>query len=104
MANGKFIAKNLLGTKLEMIIGLDAEWLKYADGDAQSYNILMATPREYDEESGVLIFESDKAQIFYINEDTIQVFWVAGNGFKFVENTTSTMKYRGLSPVKRDIM
>ena len=105
--NGKFIANNLLNQQLELFIGLDNEWLSYADGDVQAYTIVIAVPKAYDEESGVLTLENDQGQQFYICEDTIQMFWKFGSGFKLVENTSSTMrtgKHWIKSRKKMDIM
>jgi len=92
MGNGKFIAKKLINQKLELFIGLSSEWLSYADGDAQSYTLVICTPSDYDEESGVLIVENDQGQIFYIHEECIQMFWKADSGFKLLENTSSTIR------------
>jgi hypothetical protein len=102
--NGKFINKTLQGERLELFIGLDSEWLSYADGDAQSYTIVIATPKEFDEETGVLTLENTRGQIFYMHEDTIQMFWIADSGFKLIENTTSTIRTGKSHSKNRDIM
>lgn len=89
---GKFIAKKFMSTKLEMFIGLSSEWLSYADGDAQSYTIIIATPVEYDEASGIITLRNDSGQLFYVAEESIQIFWPEGKGFKLIENTSSTIR------------
>jgi len=93
MANncGRFIANKFMDQKIEMFIGLSSEWLAYADGDAQSYTIVVAIPIEYDEDSGILTLKNDQNQIFYISEDSIQMFWERSAGFKLMENTSSTI-------------
>ena len=90
--NGKFIANNLLNQQLEMFIGLDNEWLSYADGDVQSYTIVIAVPKAYDEESGILTLQNDQGQIFYMCESTIQMFWKSDSRFRLIENTSSTIR------------
>ena len=94
MANncGKFIASKFMNKKLEMFIGLSSEWLTYADGDAQSYTIIIATPVEYDEPSGVLTLRNDRGQKFYVNQESIQMFWEDTTDFKLIENTSSTIR------------
>lgn len=92
MGNGKFIGRKLLDKKLEMFIGLDNEWLSYADGDVQAYTIIVATPKEYDEDSGVLTMQNDLGQTFFMHEDVIQMFWLSGSGFTLIENTSSTIR------------
>lgn len=100
---GKFIGENLMNQQLELFIRLDSEWLAYQDGDAQSYTILLATPKEYDEESGILTMEGISGNTFYLAEGCIDMFWVAGSGFKLGNNSTSTIRpQRGQK--KRDIM
>ena len=104
--NGKFIASKFMDKKLEIFIGLENEWLAYADGDVQAYTIIVATPIEYDEESGILTLRNDQNQKFYMNEETISMFWEADSGFRLIENTSSTMRTgkQWLKPKKRDIM
>jgi len=94
MANncGKFIASKFMNKKLELFIGLSSEWLSYADGDAQSYTIILATPIDYDEPSGVITFKNDSGQVFYIDQGTIQMFWDVSSKFKLLENTSSTIR------------
>jgi len=100
---GKFIGEHLMNQKLELFIRLDSEWLAYQDGDAQSYTVLIAIPKSYDEESGILTMEGDSGSTFYLSEDCIDMFWMAGSGFKLAENSTSTIRpARGQR--KRDIM
>jgi len=90
--NGRFISKHLMNKKLELFVNLDSEWLSYADGDAQSYTILIGTPINYDEESGVITLKNDIGQIFYMCEEFIELFYVANSGFKLLDNTTSTIR------------
>jgi len=109
MANncGRFIASKFMNAKLEMFIGLSSEWLTYADGDAQSYTIVIATPIEYDEDSGIMTLKNDRGQKFYVSEDSIQMFWLADEGFKLIENTSSTIhsgKSWLIGKKNRDIM
>lgn len=103
---GKFISANLMNKKLEVFIGLDNEWLSYADGDVQSYTIVIATPTDYHEESGILTFKNDTNQIFYVNENTIDMFWEIDSGFRLVDNVSSTIRHgkRWLKRAKTDIM
>ena len=102
---GKFIAGKFMNQKLEMFIGLSSEWLTYADGDAQSYTLVIATPIEYDEDSGILTLQNDRNQVFYVSEETIQMFWPIGTGFKLIENTSSTIRTgKKLLTGQRDIM
>ena len=91
--SGKFISDKLLNKKLEVFIGLDNEWLSYADGDVQSYTIVVATPVDYHTESGTITFKNDRGQIFYINEEYIEMFWEVGSNFKLLENVSSTMRH-----------
>ncbi len=109
MANnsGQFIADNLLNQKIEIFMGIDSEWLSYADGDAQSYTIVVAIPVSFDKNSGVLTLKNDRGQDFYLSESNIQMFWKSGTDFKLIENTTSTIrtgKQWLKSPKSRDIM
>lgn len=99
---GKFINNNLMNQKLELFIGNDSEWLSYQDGDYQSYTILLATPKAYDEETGILTMLSETGHTFYLAEGSIEMFWEAGNGFAVSHNSTSTMRPRKAK--KRDIM
>lgn len=101
---GKFIAKKFMDTKLQLFVGLDSEWLSYADCDAQSYTIVIATPIEYDDSSGILTFRNDKNQKFYISEEFIKMFWVSDSGFKLNDNTTSTIHNSRPRSRKRDIV
>lgn len=102
--NGKFLINKFKGTKMNLFVHLDSEWLKYADGDAQSYTIIVAVPIDYDEETGVLTLQNDKGQVFYIGEWFVQMFWEADSGFKLTENTTSTLHPGTHKLKKRDIM
>lgn len=102
--HGKFIAENFINTKLDLFVGLDSEWLSYADCDAQSYTIVVAIPLAYDEASGILTFRNDKSQEFYISEEFIKMFWISGSGFKLNDNTTSTIHHGRPRNHKRDIM
>jgi hypothetical protein len=101
-ASGKFIINKFKGQRLDLFLHLDSEWLKYADGDAQSYTVIIAIPIDYDEESGVLTFHSETGNEFYIDESFIQMFWKSGSGFSLVENTNSTLY--GSKKKNRDIM
>ena len=105
---GKFISKNFMNKKLEVFIGLDNEWLSYADGDVQSYTIIIATPVAYDEESGTMTLKNNTNQTFYLNEESIEMFWEIDSGFKLLENVSSTIRHgkRWLKNNKpdRDIM
>lgn len=102
---GKFIANNnLLGKELELFVGLDSEWLSYADGDAQSYTIIIATPTDYDEESGMLTLQNQKGQTFFISEGYIDMFWEVDSKFKLMENTSSTIKTGKKFRKSKDIM
>lgn len=94
MANnsGKFIADNLMNQKIEIFMGLDNEWIAYADGDVQSYTIIIAIPIDFDAESGILTLTNDRGQEFYLSENNIQIFWKEGVGFKLIENTSSTIR------------
>lgn len=105
---GKFIASKFMNKKLKMFVGLSSEWLSYADGDAQSYTIIIATPVEYDEESGIMTLRNDLGQEFYVAEESIQIFWSDASAFKLLENTSSTIQsgkrlLKGQAKV-RDIM
>jgi len=103
--NGKFIATNFLNKKLELFIDLDSEWLSYADGDAQSYTIVIATPIDYDEDCGILKLRNDKGNEFYISEDFVKMFWEVGSGFRLSDSTTSTVHYgRPRNGKTRDIV
>ncbi|KKM93794.1 hypothetical protein LCGC14_1204830 [marine sediment metagenome] len=109
MANnsGKFIADNLMNQKIEIFMGLDNEWIAYADGDVQSYTIIVAIPIDFDDESGILTLTNDRGQEFYLSENNIQIFWKEGMGFKLIENTSSTIrtgKQWLKGPKGRDIM
>ena len=101
-ANGKFIINRFKGQKLDLFIHLDSEWLKYADGDAQSYTVIRAIPIDYDDESGVITFNTETGDEFYMGEFFIQMFWKSGTGFSLVENTNSTLY--GSKKKNRDIM
>lgn len=90
--HGKFISANLMNKELEMFISLDNEWLSYADGDVQSYTMIVATPVAYHEESGVLTFQNDLGHTFYMGEDFIQAFWETSSEFNLRENVTSTIR------------
>ena len=90
--HGAFIAAKLMNKKLEMFISLDNEWLAYADGDVQSYTLIIGTPINYHEASGVITFKNDAGQTFYIGEEFIEAFWTIDSGFKLLENTTSTIR------------
>jgi len=100
---GKFINDNLMNQKLELFIDLDSEWLSYQDGDAQSYTVLLATPKAYDEASGILTMEGELGHTFYLNEDSIDMFWKYDSGFSLTENSTSTIR-PGKGKKNRDIM
>jgi len=103
-SNGKFISKHLMNQKLELFVNLDSEWLSYADGDAQSYTILIGTPINYDEDSGVITLKNDLNQVFYVAEQFVELFYVSGSGFKLLDNTTSTIRTGKKRKVNRDIM
>lgn len=92
MSNGCFIADKLLNVRLNLMVGLDSEWLSYDSGDKQSYTIVIATPIHYDKNSGVLTFVNDNGNEFYIHEDGIEIFWRADSGFNLEKSTTSTVK------------
>lgn len=102
---GKFISdKGLLGKELEIFVGLDSEWLSYADGDAQAYTIIIATPTDYDDDTGILTLKNSKDQIFFMNEVYIDMFWETDSKFALVENTTSTIRSGKQYRKKRDII
>ena len=90
--SGKFIGSKLIDIRLEIFTHLDSEWISHQDGTTHSYTVLTATPKAYDEESGVLTMEAIAGRIFYLAEEAIEMFWVAGSGFKISENSTSTMR------------
>lgn len=102
--HGKFIAENFLNHKLELFIGLDSEWLSYADGDAQSYTLVVATPLEYYEDSGMIKLINEKGKVFYMGEDFIKMFWEVDSGFRLNESTTSTVHYGRPRNKTRDIV
>lgn len=101
---GKFINDNLMGKKLEIFVHLDSEWLSYQDGDAQAYTILLATPKAYDEDSGILTLEGQSGYTFYMAEGCIEMFWEVDSGFKMSENSTSTLRPNRRKKIYRDIM
>lgn len=103
---GKLIAKKFMNKRIEMFVGLENEWLSYADGDVQAYTLIIATPIDYDEECGVIEFKTQDNSIFYVNEESIDMFWEAGKGFRLIEHTSSTIRTgkQWLQPKKRDIM
>ena len=108
MANnsGQFIADNFMNQKIEIFTGIDSEWLNYADGDAQSYTLIIAFPVAFDANSGILTLRNDQGQKFYMSESNIQMFWKSGTDFNLIENTTSTIRTgkQWLKNPNRDIM
>jgi hypothetical protein len=98
---GKFIINNLMGQTLDLFISLDSEWLSYQDGESQSYTILIAVPKKYDEDSGILTMVGEQGHEFYLSEDSIDMFWKHNSGFAISHNATSSLKPK---KVYRDIM
>ena len=64
MAIGKFINKNLRNQKIEIYIGDTGDWFTYADNESMSYVLIICTPTDYDDESGVITMLSETGHIF----------------------------------------
>lgn len=104
---GRFIEKYLQNQKIEMYVGDETDWFTYADNDSMSYVLIVATFKDYDDESGILIMLSEQGHEFYISESKIEMFWKADTGFNIMDTTTSTIrsgKNRLKNKKNRDIM
>jgi len=103
---GKFIEKHLQNQKIELFVGDESDWYSYADNDSMSYVLIVATFKDYDEESGVLTMISEQGYEFYIAENKIEMFWKSGNNFNIMDTTTSTIRSgkKRLKGKNRDIM
>lgn len=102
---GKFINKHMKGEKVQLYIGDEMDWFKYADNESMSYVLIVCTLKDYDEECGVITAISENGQEFYISEDKIEMFWKHGSKFNIMETSTSTVR-SGKRRLKgeRDIM
>lgn len=104
MGVGIFFEKKFKDKLVEVYVGLDREWITYADSSAINGAILCLIFKGHD--SGILTFETpDGEHEIYIPENIIQMFWKPG--FKIMEHT-KTMINTGQSVYNkkknRDIM
>lgn len=102
---GKFFEKRFKGKQIEFYVGVDREWINYADSSVINGSLLSAIFKEYDESSGVLIFETiDGEHDIYVSEDSIDMFWEPG--FAMLEHSKTIMNtgQGAFNRKKRDIM
>jgi hypothetical protein len=86
MGLGSFFEKNFKNKEVEILVNHDLEWVQYAEAQSISNMIIRATFISYDNDSGVLVFNTG-TQEFYVSEQYIQMFWTPG--FKLLENVRS---------------
>ncbi len=87
---GKFLEKRFKNKQIEFYTGIDREWINYADSTTINGTLITAIYKEYDEESGVLIFTTlDGDHEIYVSEDAIEIFWRPG--FHLMEHSRTVM-------------
>jgi hypothetical protein len=87
---GKFFEKRFKGKEVELYTGIDREWITYADSTTINGTLMRVIFKEYDEDSGVLIFTtSDGEHEIYVSEDAIEMFWPPG--FHLIEHSRTVM-------------
>lgn len=89
---GLFLQNNMSGKKIELYVGDQADWMSYADNDTMSYVLIVGTFKDYDAASGVITLISETSMEFYVSEDKIDMFWLAGQKFNIRDTTTTTIK------------
>ena len=97
---GKFFEKKFKNKEVEVFTSNENEYIHYADTDMFSWTIITGIFIEYDEESGVLVFETNNKKRFYLNEFKIELFWEPGFDYRSVITTS----INGPSKKKRDFM
>lgn len=83
---GKFIFKKFAGKTIEIYTDLDSEWISYAEANIYNRFTIIGMVSDYDDETGVLELKNTRGQVFYLNSDDIQLFWLYGTGFDLLHN------------------
>ena len=98
---GKFIYRKFHNQYIEFITEMNSEWIEYSDHTAINDAILSGKVLDYDEESGVLTFAAlETNQVFYISEESIEIFWETGR-FDLIKNSNNILK-TGRKYIKKD--
>ena len=102
---GLFLEKRFKLKEIEFYCGVDREWITYADSTTINGTLISAIFKEYDAESGVLIFLTlDGKKEFFVSEDALEMFWEPG--FNVLQNSKTMMNTnnRLFNQKERDIM